>query len=80
MPHPSNPLDDIRAGSLYREHGLLRGLEDVWLVSGAAPAKDVLDSGQRAQRLSDGLSYVDCRLLSQCIFDNKDLLCPHFSV
>ena len=58
MPHPSNPLDDIRAGSLYREHGPSQGLEDVWLVSGAAPAKDALDSGQRAQRLSDGLSYL----------------------
>jgi len=56
MPHPSNPLDDIRAGSLYREHGFFRSLEDVWLVSVAAPAKDASDSGQRAQRSSDGLS------------------------
>ena len=32
MPHPSNPVDDIRVASSYREHLLVRELEDVWLV------------------------------------------------
>ena len=39
MPHPSNPVDDIRVRPSYRELWPCpsgRGLEDVWLVSRGA--------------------------------------------
>ncbi|KII92024.1 hypothetical protein PLICRDRAFT_458303 [Plicaturopsis crispa FD-325 SS-3] len=55
MPHPSNPLDDLRARSFNREHVHPRGgLDEVWFVLSSSPFAVAMRTSQRVGRLSDG--------------------------
>ena len=74
MPHPSYPLDDLYADSLYREHwSHVSGISRTFglFTERACPAAWVF--GQRVQRLSDGFLFVRFSIQPVCTDRKYDM-------
>ncbi|KAL4078257.1 hypothetical protein V8B97DRAFT_1936215 [Scleroderma yunnanense] len=63
MPHPSNPIDDIRAHSFDREHGLaFGGISRTFGFVFAMLLAASVNQNQRVECLSDGFLFILCVL------------------
>ncbi len=57
MPHPSIPLDDIRAHSYNREHGLREQVSRTFGLFSVCAREGRAEGDQRVERSSDGIFF-----------------------